>query len=410
MSVSLARALPQRLWLSPPRPMPASLSQIADTGTESDAIDAAQRDKIWRAMKHFYRSGMNPAMSLAIRHRGELVFNRALGYADVHSEQLLQVDDPVCLFSASKAVTAVLVHSLVDEGKLKLNDKVADFIPEYAVNGKDKTTVLDLLAHRAGVPRIPEAGPELLFDRAEGVRQLLAAKPQTASGSRQAYHAVTGGFVLGELIERITGKTLNEVLDAKLRQALGTHYFHYGIHGADQQRVPHHYITGLTPSLVDTYVNHAVGAELNAVVDVSNDTRFMESIVPAGNLYATAEEVTRFYQMLLDDGNWQGQQLLQPGTVGHATRPVSAPFVVDGSLLLPIRFSAGFMLGAKRISPFGSRTQGAFGHLGFVSITTWADPARQLSVALLTTGKGIVGPQLPSMFKLFNQINALTGC
>lgn len=407
MPVSVARAIPQRLWLSPPRPLPASLATLADIGDESDAIGSARRDAIWRSMKHFYRTGMNPAMSLAIRHRGELVFNRALGYADVDSGRLLKVDDPVCLFSASKAVTALLVHLLVDQGKLRLDDKIADYIPEYAANGKGNTSVRDLLAHRAGIPRLDVADPELMFNREEGLKRLLAARPATPAGSRQAYHAVTGGFVLGELIERITGKELNQVLDEALRQPLGMRYFHYGIQGDDQTRVPRHYLTGLKSSLLDRYITHAVGTNLTEVVSVSNDTRFMETVVPAGNLYATAEECTRFYQLLLDGGRWQGQQLLQSASVRQAIKPVSAPFVIDGSLLLPVRFSAGFMLGARLASLFGVGTPRAFGHLGFISITTWADPERQLSVSLLTTGKGVLGPQLPAMFKLFGEINKL---
>jgi CubicO group peptidase (beta-lactamase class C family) len=246
-----------------------------------------------------------------------------------------------------------------------------------------------------------------MFDREEGIKQLCAAAPETPVGSRQAYHAITAGFILGELVERITGQTLNQVLDTTIRQPLGMHYFHYGIHGDDQRKVPRHYLTGLNNSLLNSYVQHAVGANLKEVVEVSNDPRFMETVVPAGNLYATAEETTRFYQLLLDGGRWQGQQLLQADTLRRATRPVSAPFVLDGSLLLPIRFSAGFMLGARLASLYGPGTQAAFGHLGFISITTWADPARQLSVALLTTGKGVLGPQLPAMFRLFGEINRL---
>lgn len=407
MPVSVKRAIPQRLWLNPPRPMPMSLQPLADIGSESDAIGCARRDAIWRSMKQFYRAGMNPGMSLAIRHRGELVFNRALGYADMDTGRLLKVDDPVCLFSASKAVTATLVHLLVDDGSLKLSDKVADYVPEFAVNGKQDISILDLLAHRAGIPRIKDASAELLFDTDEAIRRLLAATPESSAGKRQAYHAVTGGFVLGELIERVTGKPLNQVLDERLRQPLGMRYFHYGIHGAEQHKVPRHYLTGYNPAPIDAFIKHAVGAKLGEAVDVSNDARFMDAVVPAGNLYATAEETTRFYQLLLDGGNWQGQQLLGRDTIHQATRPVSRFMELDASLLLPVRFSAGFMLGARVLSLFGTNTQRAFGHLGFVSITTWADPARQLSVALMTTGKGIIGPSLPLMFKLFNDINKL---
>jgi CubicO group peptidase (beta-lactamase class C family) len=387
--------------------MPASLSSIADVGTESDVIRPEQKRAIWRAMKHFYRAGMNPAISLAIRHRGELVFNRALGYANVETGSRLSVTAPVCLFSASKAVTATLIHSLVEDGLLQLDSRVAEYLPEFGCNGKESTTLLDLLAHRAGIPRIPDASPELMFDKGEGTRRLCAAKPETPVGTRQAYHAITAGYILGEVAERVTGKTLNELLDKKLRRPLGMTYFRYGLEPDDRALVPQHYLTGLRSRLLDSYFERAVGAKLKDAIDVSNDPRFMETVVPAGNLYATAEETTRFYQMLLDGGRWHNKQLLQEDTLHRALCPVSAPFVIDGSLLLPIRFSAGFMLGARVVSLFGPGTEKAFGHLGFVSVTTWADPARQLSVALLTTGKGLIGPQLPAMLQLFGRINRL---
>lgn len=407
MAVSLLRPLPQRLWLSPSRALPARSADVADIGDESDALPPARRDAIWRAMRHFYRTGMNPGVTLAIRHRGELVFNRALGHRDVDAGTRLGVQDPVCLFSASKAVTAMLVHALVEEGRLKLRDRVCDYLPEYGCNGKEQTTLRDLLAHRAGVPRLHDASPELMFDRDAGLERLYAATPETRVGSRQAYHAITGGFILGEVLERVTGKSLNTLLDERFRQPLGMRYFHYGINGTDGDKVPRHYLTGMTPGLLNHYIEHAVGANLQQVVEVSNDPRFRAAVIPAGNLYATAEETTRFYQLLLDGGRWQGQQLLEPDTIRRATRPVSAPFVLDGSLLLPLRFSAGFMLGARLASLYGVGTPHAFGHLGFISITTWADPDRQLSVALLTTGKGVLGPQLPTMFRLFGEINKL---
>lgn len=409
MPVSPFRPLLQRMWVSPPRPLPRHAADVADIGTEDDsAISTAQRDAIWRAMRHFYRMGMNPGVTLAVRHRGQLVFNRALGHRNVETGVRLKVDDPVCLFSASKAVTATLVHALVEAGQLKLSDPVCKYLPEYGCNGKEHTTVRDLLAHRAGIPRIRNASPELMFDRVSGLQRLFDATPETPVGKRQAYHAITGGFILGEMIERITGKSLNTVLDEKFRRPLGMQYFHYGIEARESSKVPRHYLTGMTPRLLNQYLEHAVGADLQQVVEVSNDPRFRDAIIPAGNLYATAEETTRFYQMLLDGGRWQGQQLLQADTIKRALRPVSAPFVLDGSLLLPVRFSAGFMLGARLASLYGVGTPRAFGHLGFISITTWADPARQLSVALLTTGKGVLGPQLPAMFRLFGEINKLT--
>ena len=111
-------------------------------------------------------------------------------------------------------------------------------------------------------------------------------------------------------------------------------------------------------------------------------------MVPAGNIYATADEAGRVFQMLLDRGKWNGASVLRPQTVAEAKRPVG-PMQVDGMLRIPIRYSAGFMLGENPFGLYGPRCRQAFGHLGFISVLCWADPSRELSVAFLNTGKTV---------------------
>ena len=128
------------------------------------------------------------------------------------------------------------------------------------------------------------------------------------------------------------------------------------------------------------------------VVSASNTPAFMDAVIPAGNLYATAEELSRFFQMLLDGGVWQGRRILKEETIARAVRPRGRT-VPDAMLLLPMRYSEGMMLGGP-MSLFGPATGGVYGHLGFMNILGWADPARALSGALLVTGKAVLGPHL----------------
>lgn len=403
MFASTRKAVVSRL-LPPAFNIPNDLLSITDIGADESVFSPAQYEAIWKALKRYYRTGMNPGVSLAIRHKGKLAFNRAIGYSQLDQQSTLKADDPVCLFSASKAITAMLIHHLVENGELKLSDPVTKFIPEYAKHGKGKTTVLDVLAHRAGVARLDESDPEILFDFDVAMQRLIEAKPMTAVGKRQAYHALTGGFILGEIVKRVTQKSLNQLLDELIRKPLGMTYFQYGISPKRQPKVPLHYSAGYTPALLDMFLTHAIGGGLDMAVELSNDPRFMSAVIPAGNMYATAEELTRFYQMLLDGGVWQGKRIFEEATIRKAVKPVSSPIVIDGSLLVPLRFSAGFMLGGKTLSPFGPNSTGTFGHLGFATIETFADPTRDLSVALMTTGKGIVGTQVPDTFSLLGAI------
>jgi CubicO group peptidase (beta-lactamase class C family) len=144
------------------------------------------------------------------------------------------------------------------------------------------------------------------------------------------------------------------------------------------------------------------------VVDVSNDPRFLDITLPAGNLFATAEEASRFFQMLLNGGSWNGKQIFRPDTVRRATSSIGKGSKIDRTLMIPLEYSPGFMLGARTLSLYGPGTPRAFGHLGFISIYCWADPQRDLSGALLTTGKGIIGPHLPALVALQMQINRQT--
>ena len=109
-------------------------------------------------------------------------------------------------------------------------------------------------------------------------------------------------------------------------------------------------------------------------------------MIPAANIVATAEELSAFYQCLLNEGELYGVRIFEPRTVRHATAEQSY-WELDLTLGLPLRYGLGFMLGGELVSLFGPDTPRAFGHLGFTNIISWADPDRALSVALLTTGK-----------------------
>lgn len=389
--------------------VPKQLTPITRIGTEVNPEQAGLKQAdvgaIWRGVRSLYRTGMNPAVGLCLRRRGEVFLNRSIGYQSAMSNELMTPDTPVCLFSASKAVTAMLVHHLAETGAIDLHDPVSRYIPEYARNGKGRTAILHLLNHRAGLPRIREpVDPEVLFDTAQVKEILFNAEPETPSGVTQAYHAITGGYVLGELVERVTGENLNDVLDRVIRKPMGMKYFRYGLDRSIT--VADNAVTGmkLLPPL-SGLIKHAVGGSLEQVVDVSNDPRFRDVIIPAGNLYATAEEGSRFFQMLLNGGNWNGQQIFQPETVKQAIRGASRRPLFDRSLMIPLRFSAGMMRGNPGMSVFGPGATKAFGHLGFVTILCWADPQRDLSGALLTTGKGLVGTHMPRLLQLQQTIN-----
>jgi CubicO group peptidase (beta-lactamase class C family) len=119
----------------------------------------------------------------------------------------------------------------------------------------------------------------------------------------------------------------------------------------------------------------------------------MQVIIPAANLVATADEMALFYQLLLNGGELGGRRIFKIETVRRAVAPV-AKMWFDGTMVVPMRYSAGLMLGAAPIGMWGPYSESAFGHVGFMNILCWADPARDISVSLQTTGKTLIGPHL----------------
>jgi CubicO group peptidase (beta-lactamase class C family) len=300
----------------------------------------------------------------------------------------------------------MLLHKLDEDGALNLLDPISHYVPEYGVNGKRRATLFHLLSHRGGIPRIDaEVTPELLFDRHSVIKMLCEAAPESPSGHRQAYHAVTAGYILGEVIERVTGMDIRQYLHQTIEKPLGMRCFNYGLAEQFRDECSLNYATGAHPALgTDAYLHHAIGGGLQMAVDVTNDPRFMDTVCPAGNLYTDAEQACRFFELLLNGGELNGVRIFSPETVFRATLETTRP-TLDSTLLIPMRYALGPMLGDNPVGMFGPMSGHAFGHLGFSNIFCWADPSRDISISILTTGKSVVGTHVPALGNLLYQIS-----
>ncbi|ENV52790.1 MULTISPECIES: serine hydrolase domain-containing protein [Acinetobacter] len=396
--------------------IPSDLTSVIRAQDENPAelggMQHEQIQKIWNSVEKLYRTGNHPLISFCLRRQGHILINRSIGHARGNSVHglandavIATPDTPICLFSASKIVTAMLVHLLNEKGMINLLDPVSYYIPEYGVNGKRRATIFHLLSHRGGIPRLEDdVTPELLFDKQAILQRLYQAKPVSAAGTHLAYHAVTAGYILGELVERVTGQDLKTVLHDAIEKPMGMSYFNYGLEPQYQEQVALNVATGLHPRLgTDHYLNHVLGGGLKLAVDVTNDPRFMQTICPAGNIYTSAEQAGRFFEMLLNGGVYKNKRILTSKTVFRATLPTSVTSL-DRTLLVPMRYALGPMLGSNPVGLFGPMTGQAFGHLGFSNILCWADPERDISVSLLTTGKSVVGTHLTALAKVLYQI------
>lgn len=383
---------------------------LTSTGDEVAGYEA-EKKAIWKAVLAYYRSGVSPLVGMCIHDRhGNVIINRNIGHTDATQTQIAQIDTPICLFSVSKMVTAVLVHKLAELGQLNLTDAVCHYLPDYTGQGREQTTIQHLLTHHGGIPRLEgEKGerldPELGFDREAVMAAVYRAPLVSEDGATMSYHALSAGYLLGAIAEKVSGDTLDSLLQTHICQPMDMDCMHYGLPPEKRAGAAKHHLTGLDPKLgADLYLNYVLSGGLKTAVDFTNDVRFYDAFCPAANIFTTTEDASRFMYMLLNNGLYQGRQILQPETV-KAIRHAPYGWRMDHTLLVPMRYGQGVMRGANPIGLFGPFSAKSFGHLGFTNIFCWADPKRGISVSFMNTGKAIVGTHLPALVNLMRIIN-----
>jgi len=308
------------------------------------------------------------AAQLCVIRDGRIVLDRAWG---------VDREAPFLLFSAGKPLTSMLVHGMAGQGAFALDDPIARFWPEFGANGKDGITIRHVLRHRSGLPYAKSVSRDALLatDWDRSVRALARARPHTPPGEVPAYHIISHGFLLGEVVRRVTGAPLTEVFREQLFEPAGMRRMRLG--GA---RVP---LRG-GPMVPRTLFNR------RAVRD---------AVIPAATVSGTARDLALFYQWLLDEGSWR-----------VATTPTSEG-EFDRVSRMAIRWSEGFQLGGLSGERYiGSRSDSlAFGHNGSNACMGWADPGRRLVVAYLTNRLGGGPARSPHQCAVSDAILAAAG-
>ena len=377
----------------------------------------ADVEKIWDNVIKVYRTGVHPAITVSLRRQGKVILSRAIGHARGNGpddqqdtpKQLATTDTPVCLFSTSKAVTAVLMHMLVEDGLINVMDPVSFYAPEFARKGKGNITIHQILAHRGGIPGLPRnVSIDTLWDEEATWDLLCDAEPIMTDGSKLAYHAITGGFVLERVIRKVTGDNINAYIDRKIRQPMGMQHFTYGMPADKLPELALNYATGPRPGmLLGAFIKRALGADIVTVADTCNDPRFYQAIIPAGNLVASAGEVSAFFQLMLNGGKWGRKRICDESTVVRAVQEFGNRSL-DHTLMIPMRYSAGLMLGDEPFGIWGPHSRQAFGHVGLINKFAWADPQRELSAAILTSGIPVIAHHILPLANLIRSIGNLT--
>jgi CubicO group peptidase (beta-lactamase class C family) len=322
---------------------------------------------------------------LVVLRDGEVVLDRRTG---------CERDALFYTFSVSKPFVALAIHLLAQRGKLSLDDPVATHWPEYAAGGKDDITIRHVLTHRSGVPfssgtLIGDALAMTDWQRSVGLAE--RARPRWRAGEAVGYEVLSFGFILGEVIRRVSGVPVDDFLVSEFFVPL---------------RLP-----GIRLGLSDDVLARAVPIEARGLLQTS--TRFTfnrrsvrQAVVPAAGISASAYDLARFYKAMLRGGKRRDVRVLAKSTVLEARR-VSSDGERDRTLGTHPRWAHGFQLGGPSEAPRpmgrnGSRL--AFGHNGSSTCNSWADPDRGLVFVYLTN---LAAPRLSALQHMSDVSDAL---
>jgi CubicO group peptidase (beta-lactamase class C family) len=397
--------------------VPADLDTVTAVGHEDrGTLDAAALDRIWDAVRHWYQAAMQPAIQLCLRHNGKVVLNRAIGHAwgngpadPVDAEQIpVTTDTPFCVYSAAKAITTTVVHMLVERGAFSLDDRVCDYLPTYTGHGKERTTIRHVMTHSAGIPFATGPRPDLrrMNDSDYAREQLGALKPIHRPGLMHIYHGLTWGPLIREIVSAATGRNIREILATEILDPLSFRWTNYGVAQADVPLVAPSHVTGKPPPApIAAGLKIALGGSMTQIIPFSNSPMFLTSVVPSSSTVSTADELSRFAEILRRGGELDGVRVLREETLRGAIKQCRRlrPDVATG--LAPMRWGTGFMLGSRRFGPFGRDAAAAFGHTGLTNIAIWADPSRGLAVGLVSSGKPGSHPEAGRYTALLDRIN-----
>jgi CubicO group peptidase (beta-lactamase class C family) len=345
---------------------------------------------------------------------GRPVVDLWAGLADREAGRAWERDTIVLVASTTKGAAAICAHLLAQRGELDLDAPVAEYWPEFAAAGKEQIPVRWLLSHQAGLPVVD--GP-LTFEEACAwhpvIRALEAQTPEWPPGTEHAYHAVTFGFLVGELVRRITGKSIGAFFADEIAAPLGLRAW-IGLPEAQEDRVARiEYAapftmeeltdgmvetTGLDRDTVVAWMSAVWGpgsvqaraGELGGALDPASDymsTRaFRAAELPFGNMLTDARSLARMYAATVSEV--EGVRLLAPATVERMTVVQTDKTPMHGlppGLTIPADRSFYMSLGFWRACPpmpwVGS---GSFGHPGSGGSVAFADPDARVGFGYVT--------------------------
>lgn len=367
--------------------------------------------------------------AFSVYYRGDKVVDLWGGIADAESQRPWAEDSLQCVFSSTKGATSICAHLLAQRGELDLDAPVTKYWPEFGTAGKENIPVRYLLSHQVGLPWIPPLTLEESFTWEAPIRALEAQRPAWEPGTAHGYHPGTYGWLVGEVIHRITGKTPGTFFAEEVATPLDLDFW-IGLPESLEHRVttvesvdPRFDPMG-DPELMTEAQRNMIAASqvpdslLTLAMSIlppetdPNSRAFHAHEQPAGNGITTARSLARMYASLIGNGV-DGIRILNEQTVERATTEQAVG--MDRVVAMPTRFGLGFVLnwpiptGFSEYADLGGSlgNEGSFGHNGAGGSLGFADPTADFSFAYVMNQMHVVtggdDPRTLSLIKAIHQ-------
>ena len=326
-------------------------------------------------MQEFVDKGEAAGVVTLIATKDRVIHLSAAGKTDLAKDRKMRTDDIFWIASMSKPITSVCIAILADDGKLSFDDPLAKHLPEFAgvavsQNGETvkptrPVTLRDVMTHTSGLGEMNNRDPHMTL--AETAKRLAQQPLRFQPGSRWAY-STAGMDVLGRVVEAASGMPFDQFLQKRVLDPLGMKDTSFWVAPEKEPRWAHPYRWNATANKLEETV-------ITYLYKTAPTDRERPPLGGAG-LFSTAEDVARFYQMMLNHGTLNGKRILKPETVAEMTRKQTGDLTARPGMPWGLGFCV--VEDPTKMAANAALSPNSFGHGGAFSTQSWADPAKNL--------------------------------
>ena len=342
---------------------------------------------------------------VAVYRHGKPVVNLWGGSRDAARTRAWTADTLANVYSTTKGIVAVAIAMAVERGLIDFDAPVARYWPEYGAAGKERTSVAQALSHQAGLPGFAEpTGPTDLYDWASCCAKLARQAPAWVPGEATSYHAVTFGYLAGEIFRRAVGKTLGAFIASDIARPLAAD-IHLGLPVFEDARVAEMIAPAVAPDIAALNLAPAALMALtnpDLAPEQANTRAWRGAELPAMNMHASADGIARVFGALANGGTLDSVTLLKPQSIARMSEVQSR----RRDMLLGFEIEWAHGLARNTTGVFGPNPK-AFGHTGWGGSFGYADPDAGIGAAYVMNR---MGPELIGDARAVALAQAISAC